>query len=209
RQLMNAAHVPVAYTSGPHFLAEALAIFNELLLADSMAAHASDPAMRRFYLQQFLDGKGMIAFVVAPEAELEEAVYDGAAHNADDLDRITKQIYSKFTITPDARRWMIVQLMYEDPFYDINYVVGGIVALRMYEMYTRDPAAFAPKYIGLMRNGYTAPPNTLLRRFFGFDLNDPALLEPVVSMLRGRVDEFTTEGDGGAGGSPSPPSPLW
>jgi len=32
-----------------------------------------------FYLEQFLDVKGMAAFYVAPEAELEEAVYDGVA----------------------------------------------------------------------------------------------------------------------------------
>ncbi|HJT16685.1 MAG TPA: M3 family metallopeptidase, partial [Thermoanaerobaculia bacterium] len=189
RQLMNAAHVPVAYRSGPNFLAEGLAIFNELVLADYMASHATDPEMRQFYLRQFLDGKGMIAFVVAPEAELEERVYDGVAagtiRTAADLDRLTESVYSKFSINPDPQRWMSIRLMYEDPFYDINYVYGGIVGLRLYAMYRRDAAAFAPKYVAMMRNGYTAPPNALLRKFFGFDLNDP--LEPVFALLRERI----------------------
>jgi oligoendopeptidase F len=199
RQLMTAAHVPMAYARGPNYLAEALAIFNELVLADFMASRAKTSAERVFYLQQFLDGKGMIAFVVAPEAELEEAVYDGVAagtiHGADDLDALTKRVYDRYSIWPAKhddlkRQWMAVPLMYEDPFYDLNYVYGGIIALRMYSMYTKDPASFAQRYVAMMRNGYTAPASTLLEGFFGIDLNDPQLVTDVVAMLDARVEQL-------------------
>jgi oligoendopeptidase F len=190
RQLMDASGVPLAYTGGPSYLAEALAIFNELLLADTMAAHDGDP----FYLEQFLDGKGMAAFSIAPEAELEEAVYDGVAagtiHGPDDLDALTKRIYIRYTIWPEKHdelkgQWMAVPLMYEDPFYDVNYVYGAIIALRMYASYSHDPKAFAPRYVAMMKNGYTAPPAVLLKQFFGIDLDDP--LDDVVHLLDARV----------------------
>jgi len=199
RQLMTAAHVPVMYAKGPNYLPEALAIFNELVLADFMASRAKTPGDRVFYLQQFLDGKGMIAFVVAPEAELEEAVYDGVAagriHGADDLDALTKRIYDRYSIWPAKHdqlkgQWMAVPLMYEDPFYDLNYVYGGIIALRMYSMYTKDPSSFAHRYVAMMRNGYTAPAATLLKDFFGIDLNDPELVTDVVRMLDARVEQL-------------------
>jgi len=188
RQLMDAARVPMAYTSGASYLAEALAIFNELLLADFMAARSGD----RFYLEQFLDVKGMAAFSIAPEAELEEAVYDGVAagtiHGADDLDALTARVYDRYTVGTPKTQWMSVRLMYEDPFYDVNYVYGAIIALRMYAMYGRDPKAFAPRYVAMMKNGYTAPPAVLLKRFFGIELDAP--IDDVVALLKARVDAY-------------------
>ena len=139
----------------------------------------------------------MVAFYVAPEAELEEAVYDGVAagmiRGADDLDALTRRVYQRYTIRPQKERWMAVTLMYEDPFYDLNYVYGGIIALRMYAMYTSDPKAFAPRYVAMMRNGYTAPAASLLKQFFGIDLGDPDLLTEGVRLLDARVEELRTQ----------------
>lgn len=202
RQLMTNAHVLPVYANGPHFLAEALAMVNELALADFMAAHATNAAEKKFYLQQFLDGKGMIAFKVAPEAELEEAVYDGVAagtiHSADDLDALTLRIDSQYTIAPTKDRWMHVPLMYEDPFYDFNYVIGGVIALRLYAMERNDPKDFAARYVALMRNGYNAPPAALLKKFLGIDLDDPKMMDTAVKILRRRVEELDA-----AGGTPA------
>jgi oligoendopeptidase F len=194
RQLMTAGHVRPVYSTGPHFLAEALAMVNELALADFMAGHATDPAQKKFYLEQFLDGKGMIAFKVAPEAELEEAVYDGVnagtIHSAGDLDALTMRVYSRYSIAPAKDRWMHVRLMYEDPFYDFNYVIGGVIALKLYAMERADPVDFAKRYVGLMRNGYNAPAEALLKKFFGIDLDDPKVLDDGVSLLKDRVAEL-------------------
>ncbi|PYQ56850.1 MAG: hypothetical protein DMF58_19740, partial [Acidobacteria bacterium] len=163
-------------------------------------------AEKQFYLEQFLDGKGMVAFYVAPEAELEEAVYDGVTadtiRTADDLDALTLRVYERYSISQSKQKWMTIPLMYEDPFYDINYVYGGIIALRMYAMYTANPKAFAPKYVAMMRNGYTAPATTLLKQFFDIDLDDP--LTDVVKLLDARVEQLKTE-YGLFRGVPEPP----
>ena len=139
----------------------------------------------------------MIAFVVAPEAELEEAVYDGVAagtiRTADDLDALPERIYARYTISPLKTRWMAVRLIYEDPFYDLNYVYGAVIALKMFSIYSADPKAFARRYVAMMRNGYTGPAETLLAKFFGIDLDDSALLTEVVKLLNARVDQLQAE----------------
>jgi oligoendopeptidase F len=196
RQLMNRNHVLPAYFFGPNYLAESLAIFNELRLADFLFAHEIDPERKRFFLEVFLEGKGMVAFVAAPEAELEQAVYEGVAagtvRNADDLDTLTKEIFGRYSIWPAKHEelqgeWMLVPLMYEDPFYDVNYVYGAIVGLRLFEMSEQDPASFATRFVALMRNGYDAPPSVLLKRYFDIDLDDPRLVEGGVRLLEQKL----------------------
>ena len=136
-------------------------------------------------------------FVVAPEVAVEHAVYDkvtgGTIKGADDLDALTKQIYSRYSIWPERHdqlkmQWMEISLMYEDAFYDINYVYGVVLALKFYEMYTRDPQHFVPRYIDLMQNGFDAPPATLLKRFLNIDLNDPRLVSDVLTVLEDKVN---------------------
>ena len=56
------------YADGPHFLFESFAILNELLLADYLYEHETDPERKRFFLEQFLEGKGMEIFVAAHDA---------------------------------------------------------------------------------------------------------------------------------------------
>lgn len=196
RQLMNRNHVLPAYAEGPHYLFESFAIFSEFLLPDYLYSHETDPLRKQYYLEQFLDGKGTEMFRVAPEVALEHAVYDGVSQGnikgADDLDVLTKRIYSRYSISPEKQdelksQWMNIGLMYEDPFYDTNYVYGAILALKFYEMYTRDREHFVPRYNALMRNGFDAPPAVLLKRFLDIDLNDPRLVSNALSVLEEKV----------------------
>ena len=192
RQLMNRNHVLPAYAEGPHYLFEAFAIFNEFLLPDYLYNHESDPLRKQFYLEQFLEGKGTAMFYVAPEVTLEHAVYegvkDGSIKGADDLDALTMRVYSPYSLAPEKSQWMKLSLMYEDPFYYVNYVYGAMLALKFYEMYTRDPEHFVPRYIALMKNGFDAPPAFLLKRFLDIDLQSPDLVANALSIIEKKVD---------------------
>jgi oligoendopeptidase F len=197
RQLMNRNHVLPAYAEGPHYLFEAFAIFNEFLLPDYLYNKESEPLRKQFYLEQFLEGKGTVLFYAAPEVALEHAVYegvkDGNIKGADDLDALTQKVYSPYSISPETNaelksQWMKLSLMYEDPFYYVNYVYGAMLALKFYEMYTRDPEHFIPRYIALMKNGFDAPPAILLRRFLDIDIHNPELVSNAVSMIEKKVD---------------------
>jgi oligoendopeptidase F len=192
RQLVNRYRVPPANFESPSYFLESFAIFNELLLPDYLASRESDPFRKRYFLEQFFEGKGMEMFVVAPEAILEQAVYDGVKSGcikgADELDALAKRIFSRFSIWPEKHeelrsQWMNIPLMYEDPFYDINYVYGAMLALKYYEMYLQAPDKFLPRHIALMSNGFDAPPAILLKRFLDIDLNDPGLVTNALDVL--------------------------
>jgi oligoendopeptidase F len=196
RQLMNRNHVLPAYAEGPHYLFEAFAIFNEFLLPDFLYNHETDRMRKQFYLEQFLAGKGTVIFVAAPEVAVEHAVYDGISKGvikgADDLDALSQRLYSPYSdVGPSddlKTRWMTLTLMYEDPFYYVNYVYGALLALNFYEMYSRDPERFMPRYLALMRNGFDAPPKTLLKRFLDLNLDDPRLMTNALRVIEDKVN---------------------
>ena len=195
RQLMNRTGVLPTYAEGPHYLFEAFAIFNEFLLPDYLYNHESDPLRRQFYLEQFLEGKGLAMFRVAPEVVLEHAVYEGVRKGtikgADDLDALSQRVYSRYSSEPSdvlKPRWMTISLMYEDPFYDVNYVYGALLALNFYSMYQEDREHFVPRYLALMKNGFDAPPGVLLKRHLNLDLNDPRLFSNALSVIMKKVD---------------------
>jgi oligoendopeptidase F len=199
RELMTKAGIIPAYAEGPHFLFESFAAFNELLLADYMAAHAPTPELKAWYMEQFLEGKGTVAFVAGPEAELEERIYDEAAQgktlDTKFLDDLTQSVYSKYSMyaanTPELRhQWMMIPLMYEDPFYDVNYVYAGVLALKYYEILEKDPEHFRTEYMGLLKSGFTEPPRELLKKFLAIDLDDPKLIDDAMKVVGARVEEL-------------------
>lgn len=201
RQLMTESGVSALYADGPKYLFESFATLSELLLADHLAKAASSAREREYYLEQFLEGKGTIAFVAAPEAELEQAIYaveqSGEHLSADRLDALTLDVYSRYSIWPRMNnelksRWMTTVLMYQDPFYNINYVWGGVLALVYYDLYKADPGAFAQRFQKLMQNGFDAPPDDLLRELLGIELRDPdALVTRAMRVLNEKIEEYS------------------
>jgi oligoendopeptidase F len=201
RQLMSARGVAPTYAQGPHFLFESFAAFNELVLADYMAEHAAQPELKRYYRERWLDIKGLDAFYGAQDALLEQAIYDavaaGTARNADNLDSLTLKIDGQFSqfpaSTPELRtRWAMVSLMYEDPLYDVNYVYGGLLAVKYYHLYTTRHDWFVPRYLALLKNGFDAPPAELLKRFLEIDLSGAGLLDDDLALLNSRLNELET-----------------
>lgn len=202
RQLMKNNQVLPVYAEGPHFLFESFAIFNELLLPDFLYKQEKDPERRKYFLEQFFEGKGMALFFVGQDAMLEQAIYDGVTKgeikNADDLDQVTRKISGRFSIWNEKHpqlnmRWITASLFYEDPFYEINYVYGSLLALHYYELYQKDPEHFMTQYNALMRNGFDAPPSVLLKKFLNIDLNDPQILAGPIQVLTQKVDTLEKE----------------
>ncbi len=194
RQLQASRGVPPVYLNGAKYLFEACAIFNELLLPEYLANQTSDPAQKRFFLEQFLGSKGIaVVFSAAAEAAIEQAVYDGVAagtlRNADDLDALNARIASRYSSSPRVH-WTSIRLMYDDPFYDVNYVVAGLVALQLYARSKSDPEHFFPGYVSLLANGFTAPADELLRQFVGIDIRDPRFVAGALASVQPKIDEL-------------------
>jgi oligoendopeptidase F len=196
---MTANGVAPSYAEGPHFLFESFAEFNELVLADFMAEHAATPELQRYYRERWMNIKGLDAFYGAQDALLEQEVYDGVSagtiRNADDLDRLSLKIDDQFSqfphSTPEVRsRWAMVDLMFEDPLYDVNYMYGGLLALKYYQLYSTRREWFVPRYIQLLKNGFNQPPAELLNQFLGIDLSGPALLNDDLDLLNRRLEQL-------------------
>jgi oligoendopeptidase F len=200
RELMTKAGVIPAYAEGPHFLFESFAILNELLLADYLSAEAKTPELKAWYLEQFLKGKGTVAFVAGAEAELEQRIYEqaqgGKILDAKLLDEVAKSVYAKYSIyektVPELRQgWMMIPLMYEDPFYNFNYVCAAVLGLEYYEMLEKDPAGFRRVYMTLLKNGFNAPPRELLKKYLAINLEDPALVQGAMGLISARVEKLS------------------
>ena len=84
----------------------------------------------------------------------------------------------------------MVSLMYEDPLYDVNYVYGGLLALKYYELYTTRHDWFVPRYMALLKNGFNQSPAELLHQFLDIDLSGPSLLNDDLALLNRRLTQL-------------------
>jgi oligoendopeptidase F len=181
RQLMAEHQVLPVYQSGPSFLNESIAIFNELLALDHLYRSASMPAARQYYLRQFLEDGLSRIYGSAGEVALERAIYAGVAdrsvRSAADLDRLASEVLPRFEAPPGfdpAMKvyWARNRLYFTDPLYDTNYLFAGLLALNYFGQYEADAKGFSRRYVALLKNGHTDAPETLLRKMLGIDLRD-------------------------------------
>lgn len=193
-QIGDEGGVSPFHASGPSWMSEAVAIFNELLLLDDLHVHSDDPRAKAYYLQALVSDICFQIFTSAEETSLEQAVYDGVVagriKNAADLDALTLDIVGRYESAAPPQRahtWMTKRLMYQDPLYLVNYLYAGLLATKMYEQVRHDPAAFGKRYAAFLRGGYDAPPDVLLRRLFGKDVPVRQLVEDDMRVLTERI----------------------
>ena len=74
----------------------------------------------------------------------------------------------------------------------MNYVYGGLLALKYYHLYTTRRDWFVPHYVALLKNGFDAPPAELLKRFLEIDPSGTTLLDDGVTLLGTRLEELET-----------------
>ena len=199
RQLMNNNGVYPVYATGPNYLFESFGIFSEFLLTDYLTGQSKTKAEKQYYLEQFFD-KGMALFSIASDALLEQKIHEGIIsgkiNNADDLDSLNNKINTLFSIWDTKsypqlnQRWITASLFYEDPYYEINYVLGSMLALKYYQLYQQDRTLFCKNYLGLLKNGFNATPQVLLKNYFGIDIDNPDLVKDAIRIIRKRVDQL-------------------
>ena len=188
------------YADGPNWLGEGIAILNELLLYDHLATTSQSPSARAHFLEALIDDITFQIFTSAEEATLEQGVHDGvmAGHirNASDLDALTRTTLTPYDIwvskEPDRQHlWMTRQLMYEDPLYLVNYLYAGLFATKSYALLKSGDLAFQERYVALLKEGFNAPPATLMRRLFGRDISIDQLVDDDIDVLSAKVRELS------------------
>ena len=198
-QLMNDSGVSAFYTRGPNWMSEAIATLNEFLLYDYLYQKSVDPKAQAFYLEALIYDITFQLFGSAEEATLEQSIYDGVIagqiKNAADLDALTLSIWSKYEIWPAvepqlAHTWITKQLLVQDPLYLVNYLYSGLLATKMFDMLKQDPVSFQKRYAALLREGFHAPPEELLRSLFGRDVSQRQLVDDGMNILQQRVSSL-------------------
>ena len=196
--LMRNNRVPYAYARGPAYFSESFAIFNELLIADYLYRRETDAVRRAYFLEQLLE-RAMTVFAATTLADLEQTIYDGVEQNqirnADDLDKATRQIGARYSIWHEKHReldvrWSLIDGYFVTPLYSVNYVIAQLLALKYYELYTRDPQKFISRYLALLRNGYRISPENLLKEFLNINLNDPRFAFGISQVVESKLATF-------------------
>jgi oligoendopeptidase F len=195
-QFMNESDASPFYTRGPNWMSEAIATLNEFLLYDHLYQKSVDLKAKAFYLEALISDITFQLFGSAQEATLEQSIYDGVIagqiKNAADLDALTLSIWNKYEIWPAAEpqwahTWITKKLMVQDPLYLVNYLYAGLLATKMFDLLKQDPAGFQTRYAALLRKGFYAPPEELLRGLFGSDLSQRQLVDDGTNILQQRV----------------------
>jgi oligoendopeptidase F len=67
---------------------------------------------------------------------------------------------------------------------------SGLLSLKLFESYQRDPATFGARYVALLSSGYRATPTIAVRKAFEIDLEDPHLLDDATTFLKTRLEVY-------------------
>jgi oligoendopeptidase F len=182
---------------GPSFFTESFATLNEVLLLDHLQRTAATKAQKDFYRGQLIEN-ALGLFRNNYESSIELQLYDSVAAgrmlDAAGIERLTMATGARASVwfgEQGIRRdaWLQPIQFYTWPLYRVNYSIARILALRYHALLIADPAAFASRYGALLRSGYDAPPNELLRRHLGFDLTDTdALVGAALGVVGGWID---------------------
>ena len=199
QQFMTESGIPNLYTRGPNWMFEAFAILNEFLLYDQLYQTSTDLKVKAFYLQALIGDITFQLFGSAEEGALEQSIYDGVVagriKTAADLDALTLSIWKKYEIlsaseSQFAHTWITKGLMFQDPLYLVNYLYAGLLATKMFDMVKHDPVGFQKRYLDLLRNGFYAPPEQLLSKFFGRELSQRELVDDSMNILQQRIQSL-------------------
>ncbi len=197
RELMNASGIPVYERTGPHYLFEGFAIFNELLLLDHATQVAKTPTEREYALERLLWKLSAELFMSAEETAFERSLYtEASGHPLLDrasIDAIYRKSIAPYEYWPmsdvgNSREWMRKSLLFEDSLYLVNYLYAAIVAVALYERAQTDPN-FAANYETLLRRGFDAPPQKLLLSMH-IQLDDPALAKAASRLFQKKTEEL-------------------
>ena len=197
RELMNASGIPVYERTGPHYLFEGFAIFNELLLLDHAIQIAKTPTEHEYALERFLWKLSAELFMSAEETTFERSLYTEANGHSllarDSIDAIYRKSIAPYEYWPidevgASREWMRKSLLFDDPLYLVNYLYAAVVAVALYDRAHTDPD-FASKYEALLRRGFDADSQAILARM-GIRLDDPSLVKAAAHLLQTKTDEL-------------------
>jgi oligoendopeptidase F len=190
---------PAVYSGYTTFLAEVASTCNEALLLDHMLANTSDIPQRLNLLNQRLESIRLTIFRQTLFADFEQRFHahaeKGEPLTAAFLDATYKELIRKY-YGPDYQmgendevEWAFIPHFYYN-FYVFSYATGLTSGLSLATQIAAGGQPAADRYInGLLKQGASAPPLTLLRNA-GVDLETPRPILDMLDLFEKTVAEF-------------------
>ena len=179
---------PFVYAHYPIFLAEIASTLGETLLFEHLLREATDPKVRLYLLQHYLEEFRGTIFRQTMFAEFEKETHArveaGEALTADDLSRIylalNHDYFGPETVVdePIENEWSRIPHFY-NAFYVYKYATGFSAATALAGQILSEGAPAVERYLQFLASGAADYPNELLKRA-GADLTKP---EPVTQAL--------------------------
>jgi oligoendopeptidase F len=162
-------------------LAETASVFGEMLVTRHLLDREGDRRVRIALLCAKLEEIIATTFRQAMLTRFEQAAHarrGAGLLTADELcdlwlEQNARLFGDAVTMIPAYRwGWSYISHFIHARFYCFSYVFGELLVLALYRRYQEEGAAFAPRYLDLLRAGGSAPPAELLHPL-GIDLADP------------------------------------
>ena len=205
-ELGHGAHQVLAADQGylmsgtPLTLAETASVFGEMLTFRSMLDQETDPKRRRIMLAQKVED--MLNTVVRQIAFYQFETRVHAERRAGELlpERIgeiwldvqTTSLGPAFHFTEEYRLfWAYVPHFIHSPFYVYAYAFGDCLVNALYAVFQEAPdkAAFAEKYLAMLKAGGTLRHQELLAPF-GLNAGVPEFWQKGLDVISGFIDEL-------------------
>jgi len=193
-------HQPYQYGDYSIFVAEIASTTNENLLTNYFLATETDPKIRAYVLNYYLDGFKGTLFRQTQFAEFEQWLHEEAAAGRPlTADRLSKhylhlnQHYYGPAVVSDpqiADEWARIPHFYYN-YYVYQYATGFAAASTLaHGISTKQPAA-VEKYLGYLQAGSSEFPIEVMRNA-GVDMTKPDYLTAAFDVFEQRLNEFET-----------------
>lgn len=189
---------PYQYGDYAIFVAEIASTTNENLLTDYFLTHETDPQMRAYVLNYYLDGFKGTVFRQTQFAEFEQWLHEQeAAGQALTADRLSEQYlalnqrYYGDAVVSDpqiADEWARIPHFYYN-YYVYQYATGFAAASTLAQRITSHEAGAVKDYLGYLKAGSSAFPIDVMHAA-GVDMTKPDYLDAAFDVFEQRLNEF-------------------
>ncbi len=176
-------------------IAETASEFGECLLRDHVLETTDDLTLKRQVAVSEVERFINVVFRQLLFTEFELAVHEKAAKQPLTADSLC-DLWVEFArghygpdvelLETDRAGWATVGHFVFNPFYCYSYALSQVVVLALYRKWKREGRSFLPKFLTLLRGGWSGSPAELLGRA-GIDFDDPNVLEEAFREFEERV----------------------
>ncbi|MDN6967521.1 oligoendopeptidase F [Oenococcus sp. UCMA 17063] len=196
--LLTRSNQPYQYGDYPIFLAEIASTTNEMLLTDYLLKTQTDPKIRAYVLNHYLDGFKGTVFRQTQFAEFEDWMHKeaqkGTALTAETLSDFYGNLNKKFygdSLTFDSQialEWARIPHFYYN-YYVYQYATGESAAITLSQGIIENPKKNVPLYLAYLSAGSSDYPLNVIKKA-GVDMEKADYLDKAFNVFEKRLNEF-------------------